>query len=168
MQEESVKRTFITLVLLAVFVCLTYVPLCNASAGEARFGTGVTSDWKLINEAREFDTNLITCGFFGTKPFGTMSVVVSIYHQEKPGATESILERVTLEINPEWDVMLLPELPLPDIGKYTFTLSTAGGDSLASGSVTITEKKVEEKMPEQPKVEGTTLEGLFKKFKPGQ
>ena len=162
------KRTLITLALLAVFGCLAYAPLCNASVGEARFGTGVTSDWKLINEAREFDTNLITCGFFGTKPFGAMSVVVSIYHQEKPDTPESLLERVTLEVKPEWDLMILPELPFPHIGKYTFTMSAVEGEVLASGSVTITGKKVEEKMPEQPKVEGTTLEGLFKKFKPGQ
>jgi hypothetical protein len=57
-------------------------------------------------------------------------------------------------------------LPLPATGKYTFSFSKPTGEMVASGSVTIKEKKVEEKLPEQPKAEGTTLETLFNKYKP--
>lgn len=51
-------------------------------------------------------------------------------------------------------------------GRYTFTLSLTDCDVLATGDVMITEKTVEENMPEKPKVDGTTVEKLFNKFKP--
>ena len=159
------KRTLATALFLAVFCCLSALP-CSASPGKARFGTGVDKNWELVNEAREFDTNLVTCGFYGTKPFGAMQVVVSIYHQEKPGSAEALLTRANLDINPQWGILILPDLPLPGTGTYTFNLAKAGGEVLADGKVTITQKKVEKKMPAQPKVDGTTLEGLFNKFKP--
>lgn len=161
------NRTFVSLLFAAALCCLFSVSPCNAAGtGEVKFGTGVTGDWKLINEAREFDTNLITVGFYGTKPYGVMQVVVSIYHREKSGASESLLSRVKLDVNPQWGIMVIPDLPLPGVGHYTFNMSTVGGEALAVGSVTITEKKVEAKMPEQPKIDGTTLEDLFNKYKP--
>lgn len=160
------KRTFFITTMVAVFCCFLHVLPCSASMGEAKFGTGVTKDWKLIGEATEFDTNLITCGFFCTKPAGVMTVTVSIYHQDLTSNTEAVLARVNLDVNPEWGVFILPDIPLPDTGRYVFTLSTTGGEVLSKGQVTITEKKVEEKMPEQPKIDGTTLEGLFNKFMP--
>jgi hypothetical protein len=95
-----------------------------------------------------------------------MSVTLSIYYQAPDVKNEEILLRVDEDVNPEWNIMIFRELPLPSTGKYTFSLSKSTGEMIASGSVTIKEKKVEEKMPEQPKVEGTTLEDLFNKFKP--
>ena len=160
------RRRFAAVMFPVMLCCIFYGAKCAASAGEVKFGTGVSKDWQLINEAREFDTNLITCGFYSQKPFGVMQVVISIYLQEKPDARESVLNRVSLEVNPEWDVMILPELPLPGVGKYTFTLSTLAGATLATGDVIISEKKVEATMPEQPKIDGTSLEKLFNKFKP--
>lgn len=160
------KRTLVSIIFLAAVCCFLSASPCNASTGEAKFGTGVTKDWQLLNEAREFDTNLITCGFYCSKPFGVMQVVVSIYYREASGASESLLGRVNLDVNPQWGVMVIPDLPLPGIGRYMFSMSKVDGEVLAEGAVTITEKKVEEKMPEQPKIDGTTLEGLFNKFKP--
>ncbi|MDR3087075.1 MAG: hypothetical protein LBU45_03895 [Azoarcus sp.] len=150
-----------------LFVFVVFQPLiCEAADGEVKFGTGVSKDWQIENEGIEFDTNLISCGFFSPKPYGVMSVTLSIYYQA-PGATnEEVLIRENQDVNPEWNILVVPELPLPSTGKYTFSLSRPTGEAIASGSVSIKEKKVEEKMPEQPKVEGTTLEGLFNKFKP--
>ncbi len=160
------KRAFVSIVILAALCCLVSVAPCTASAGETRFGTGVTKDWKLVNEGREFDTNLISCGFYGTKAFGVMKVVISIYHREKSGDTETVLTRATVDVNPKWGIMIVPDLPLPGIGLYTFTMAIPDGEVLSSGTVTITQKKVDDKMPEQPKIDGTTVEGLFNKFKP--
>jgi hypothetical protein len=162
-----VKRTLVSTLFLAVLCCLLSVSPCDAGTGEVKFGTGVTKDWQMINEAREFDTNLIACGFYADEPFGVMQVVFSVYFQpDSPPSGEVLLARITMDVNPQWAIMILPDLPLPGIGKYTMTLSEPEGEVLAVGDVKITEKKVEKKMPEQPKVDGTTLEGLFNKFKP--
>ena len=165
--EESVKRTLLTMFSLAALCCLfSFSPAIAASPGDVRFGTGLTKDWKLINESRELDTNLVACGFYAKKAFGVMKVIVSIYYKEKAGDVESTLARVNIDVNPQWGVLFIPELPLPGVGLYTFTMAKEDGEIMADGAVTITGKKVERKMPEQPKVDGTTPEGLFKKFKP--
>ena len=160
------KRTVSIALVLSVFCCFLYAMPCSAESGTARFGTGVTKDWDLVGEAGEFSTNLITCGFFCEKPLGAMQVAVSIYLREKAGGAEQVVVRTNIDINPEWNILFLPDIPLPSTGEYTFNLSTLAGEGLASGKVKITEKKVEEKMPEQPKVDGTTVEGLFNKFMP--
>lgn len=158
------KRIFITALLGAALCCFLAVSPAMADAGKAKFGTGVTKDWKLVNEGTEFDTNLIACAFYCTKPIGAMTAAISIYRTDSH--TQSLLARVAVDVNPDWGILVLPELPLPAIGKYTFTLAKADGEVLAAGDVAITEKKVEEEMPEKPKIDGTTVEGLFNKFKP--
>jgi hypothetical protein len=152
--------------MLVVFCCFLHAAPCSASVGEAKFGTGVTNDWKLIGEATEFDTNLITCAFFCTKPAGVMTVAVSIYFQDPASNSERLLARVNIDVNPDWGIFVLTDIPLPETGKYTFSLSTPEGEMLSKCQVTITEKKVEKEMPEQPKIDGTTLESLFHKFMP--
>jgi hypothetical protein len=148
------------------FLCFFQASLCEAADGEVKFGTGITKDWEIENEGTEFDTNLIACRIYSPEPFGVMSVTFSIYYQAPNEKNEKILLRVNEEVNPEWNIMAFPELPLPFTGKYTFGLSKSTGEMIANGSVTIKEKTVEEKMPEKPKAEGTTLEALFNKFKP--
>ena len=160
------KRLFVIAIALSLACCLLSVAPCIASQGEAKFGTGVTKDWNLVGEAREFDTNLITCGFFCAKPLGAMQVAVSIYHREKADGPEQVIARLTIDVNPKWNILFLPDIPLPATGDYTFNLSTMAGEMLADGDLRITGKKTEAKMPEQPKVDGATLEGLFNKFKP--
>jgi hypothetical protein len=95
-----------------------------------------------------------------------MSVTFSIYYQAPNEKTEGILLRVNEDVNPEWNIMIYRELPLPSTGRYTFSLSKPTGEMIASDSVIIKEKKLEKEMPEQPKAEGTTLEALFNKYKP--
>lgn len=160
------KRSIMITLLLAVIGCMLMAEPCWAKAGEARFGTGLTKDLELIGESRELDTNLVTCAFYGTKAFGVMTATVSIYYKDVETKVETLLLRADAAVNPTWGVLIFQDLPLPTMGKYTFTLSTTGGEVLSTGDVVITEKKVDEKMPEQPKADGKTLEGLFNKFKP--
>jgi hypothetical protein len=165
--EETMKRPLnIMLFAAAVLLCFFQPLPCEAADGEVKFGTGVTKDWQIENEGTEFDTNLIACRFYSPKPYGVMSVAFSIYYQPPNGKTEEVLLRVNEDVNPEWNILVFPELPLPTTGKYTLSLAKSTGEMIASGNVTIKEKKVEEKMPEQPKAEGTTLEDLFNKYKP--
>ena len=160
------KRSLFVGLMVSFLCCLLQATPCAAEPGEAKFGTGVTKDWKMVGEASEFDTNLITCGFFCTKPLGAMQVAVSIYLREEANGPEQVVARITLDVNPKWNIFLLPDIPLPAKGYYTFDLSSTTGELLANGSVRITGKKTEAKMPDQPKVDGTTIEGLFNKFKP--
>jgi hypothetical protein len=160
-----VKKSLFAAIMLSLFCCLLQIAPCSAAPGEAKFGTGVTADWNLVNEAREFDTNLITCGFFCAKPFAAMKVTVSVYLQ-KPQQAEELVLRTDIDVNPKWNILFLPDLPMPSTGDYGFSLSTLAGDVLADGNVKIAEKKVEKEIPAQPSVSGTTLEGLFNKFKP--
>jgi hypothetical protein len=160
------KRSLSILSFAAALFCFFH-PLPSAAAdGEVRFGTGITEDWEIENEGTEFDTNLIACRFYSPEPFGVMSVAFSIYYQAPDEKVEKVLLRADQEVNPDWNAMIFPELPLPSTGKYTFSLAKPSGDMIASGGVTIKEKKVEEALPEQPTAEGKTLEALFNKFKP--
>lgn len=160
------KRS-LNIMLFAVALLCFFQPLpCEAADGEVKFGTSVSKDWRIENEGIEFDTNLIACGFYSPKPYGVMSVTFSIYYQAPNEKTEEILLRVNRDVNPQWNTMIFPELPLPSTGKYTLSLAKSTGEMIASGSVSIKEKKVEEKMPEQPRAEGRTLEDLFKKYQP--
>ena len=159
------KRTIGISLCLAVLCCFFYALPGSAAVGEAKFGTGITKDWKLENEGREFDTNLISCAFYCEEAINSMQAAVSIYFTED-GNKEALLARVVLDVNPEWGILVLPEIPLPSTGLFTFTLSKTTGETLATGQVKINEKKVDEAIPEQPKVDGTTVEALFNKFKP--
>ncbi|MDR2077125.1 MAG: hypothetical protein LBP61_09415 [Desulfovibrio sp.] len=143
--------------------------LCAASAASAAepgrtiFCQGITEAWEPVEPGEVFDTNVVSALFMSPKPFGNMQMVLSIYRDGEQA--QELLHRESGDVNPSWDTLYLGNIPLPAVGKYSFVLSSPGGEIFSSGSVTIKEKTVEKSIPEKNEVEGTTLEGLFNKFK---
>jgi hypothetical protein len=142
--------------------CAAAAQAQTVEPGKALFCKGMEK-WQPIDPGTEFDTNVVSCLLRGKKAFGVMQGVLSIYRADEKGQT--LLHRETLDLNPAWDALYLPDIPLPETGKFAFVLSSASGEIFSSGEVTIKEKKVEKPIPEAVKTEGTTLEGLFNKFK---
>ena len=135
-----------------------------AAPGEAVFCKGLDENWKPLGAGKEFDTNVVSTLFVSVKQFKAMEVVVSLY--QNTGKAQELIHRETVTINPEWNGLFLPDIPLPSVGNYTFTLTTLAGEFLSSGDVSIKEKIVEKEIPQQNKFEGFNLEGIFNKFKP--
>ena len=131
--------------------------------GNAIFCKGLSDKWEPVEPGAEFDSNVVSCLFRGKKAFGVMQVVLSIYLVDEKGQT--LLHREQGDINPTWNSLYLADIPLPKIGNYAFVLSSASGEVFSSGEVIIKEKTVEKPIPEKNKVDGTTLEDLFNKFK---
>jgi len=157
-------------ILLSGHVCL-FVLLFSAFAaqaamvepGQALFCKGISDKWEPVDPGTEFDSNVVSCLFRGKQAFGAMQIVLSIYLLEEKG--QSLLHRERGDINPKWDALYIADIPLPKTGKYSFVLSSTGGEIFSSGEVVIKEKTVEKPIPEKNKVDGTTLEGLFNMYK---
>lgn len=151
---------------LSVLVCLVVLFAAvsvHAQESFVVFCKGVTEKWEPIEPGTEFDSNVISCLFAGGKPFNMMQVVFSIYIEAEKG--QALLHRETCDVNPAWDTLYVSDIPLPAVGKYVFALTSPAGDVLSAGEVSITEKKVEQPIAEKNTMDGTTLEGLYNKFK---
>ena len=160
------KKLMVFSMFLCCFLLFCAVSSSQAAEGEpgkALFCKGVSDKWEPIEPGVEFDSNVVSCLFRGKKSFGVMQAVLSIYRIEEK--SQSLLHREQGDINPAWDTLYLADIPLPAKGKYSFVLSSVSGEIFSSGEVTIKEKTVEKPIPPTNKVDGTTLEGLFNKFK---
>lgn len=159
-----VKKIIVLPILACVFLlCGMTGPAHALTPGDVLFCKGVTDSWEPVDPGTEFDSNVISCLFLGKEPFGVMQAVLSIYMEEEKG--QVLLHRETCDVNPEWDALYIGDIPLPAVGKYVFAMSSTSGETLSSGAVVIKEKTVEEPIAEKNTVEGTSLEGLFNKFK---
>jgi hypothetical protein len=138
-------------------------PANGQEPGKTVFCKGITEQWEPVEPGEVFETNVVSTLFSSPKPFGNMQMVLSIYKEAKQG--QELLHRESGDVNPAWNTLYLADIPLPAVGKYTFTLSSPGGEIFSSGLVTIKEKTVEKPIPEKIEVEGTTLEGLFNRFR---
>ncbi|MDR2161122.1 MAG: hypothetical protein LBO77_03140 [Desulfovibrio sp.] len=160
------KQCGFSCLILALFLCAWAAgpsPASAAEPGRAIFCKGITENWEPIEPAEIFETNVISTLFKSARPFGNMKMILSIYLESAQG--QELLHRESGDVNPAWNVLYLGDIPLPAVGTYSFVLSSPAGEDFSSGRVTIKEKTVEKPIPEKNEVEGTTLEGLFKKFK---
>ena len=148
---------------LALLLCLGFVAPSWAadSPGVVVFCKGITEKWEPVGASDTFETNVLSTMFKSPKPFDVMQTVISIY---KDGNGQSLLHREAVDVSPKWNILYLPNIPLPSIGKFTFTLSVPAGELIASGSVTIKEKTVEKPIAKKNTVDGGTLEEIFKSF----
>ena len=149
--------------LLFLFCAVFALQASVVEPGKAIFCKGLSDKWEPIEPGVEFSSNVVSCLFRGKKAFGTMQISLSIYQVVEKGQT--LLHREQGDVNPAWDALYLADIPLPRIGKYAFVLSSPSGEVFSSGEVTIKEKTVEKSIPEKIKVDGTSLEELFNKFK---
>jgi hypothetical protein len=160
------KQRVFSWAVLAILLCAWTAGPAPAGAkepGEVIFCKGITEDWSPIEPGEVFETNVVSAFFISPKPFGNMQMVLSIYTDTAQG--QELLHRESGDVNPAWDGLYLGDIPLPAVGKYSFVLSSPGGEVFSAGSVSIKEKTVEKAIPKKNEIEGTTLEGLFKKFK---
>jgi len=163
MKKIVPRSVMVCCFLLACAVCVSQAAMSEIEPGKALFCKGLGENGEPIEPGVEFDTNVVSCVFRGKKAFGVMQAVLSIYPLDGNG--QNILPREQHDINPAWNVVYLPDIPLPAKGKYSFVLSSASGEVFSSGEVTIRNKTVDKPIPKITKVDGTTLEGLFHKYK---
>lgn len=160
------KQPVYACVILAFLLCGWAAAPSSAGAaepGKVVFCKGITDSWEPVEPGDEFETNVVSALFVSAGPFGNMQIVLSIYRNTEQA--QELMHRESGDVNTSWDALYLADIPLPAVGKYSFVLSSPAGEIFSSGSVTIKEKTVEKPIPEKNAVEGTTLEGLFKKFK---
>jgi hypothetical protein len=160
------RKAFLSLVsVIAVLAVLDGLSQAGETElGPAIFCLGINENWEPIEPGTEFTSNVISCLFIGKAAFGVTDVMLSVYQDASRG--QKLLYRYSMFINPQWDNLIIEEFPLPELGNYTFVLSNLSGEPFSSGQVTITEKTVDEPIPEAVTFSGNALEDAFNKFRP--
>jgi hypothetical protein len=160
------KQTFKNFIVVTIVICSVLGVAYAADPGKVVFCKGFTDKWEPIEPATEFTTNKVSWLYSASKPYGTPQIMLSIYYKNE-NEMEKLLFRTNIDVNPNWNASGVKDMTFPLPGLYTLTFSTLSGEPIATGSVKIIEKKVEEKpFEEQKKMEGTTLEAIFNKYKP--
>jgi hypothetical protein len=156
-------KALVLVSLLTLLICASQ--LSADEVGKVIFCASVDDKLNPVDIKEEFDTNQITALFNAPsdKKFNSLELVLSIYKQIEEGKQE-LIHRETKSINPQWNVLVLQDIPLPDVGNYTFTLTSADGNEVSTGLVSIKTKTVDKVIPEENKIQGTTLEALFNKY----
>ena len=161
-------KSKILLILACSLVCVLAVAQ-RASAqdatGEVVFCTSFDEKFNPVGAATEFETNQISV-FFKAKSgekFGALEAIVSIYRQNDNGS-QTLVARNVAALNPEWNALMIKDMPLPEVGKYEFALTASNGSVYAKGEVTIKEKNVEREIPEEIPMQGVNLAEIFNKY----
>jgi hypothetical protein len=157
---------FVTLLCALVSAQIAFGQEADQEAGEVIFCASIDDQHNPVGVSAEFDTNEISL-ILNAKPgesFGALNAVLSVYTQMEDGK-ETLLHRETASINPEWNVLIIEDIPLPEIGKYLFALTSTDGKIFSRGVVTIKEKAVEKEMPEKIPMEGFNLEDIFNRYR---
>lgn len=134
-----------------------------AEEGKIQFCENLTDTFEVVNPGAEFPGPSVSWLASSPQPFGQPQITLSIY--KDADATQSLLQRREIEVNPAWNNIGLRNMRIGDPGTYTFVLSQKGGEEIAKGTVTIGAKKIDEPVKPEEKV-GGTLEELFKKYSP--
>lgn len=142
------------------------LPAQAAQPGKVVFCEEVSKDWKPVNPANEFDTNVVSWIAYAPKPFGAPKILLTLYYKKDNSAPENLIFREEIDVKPAWNALIIKDVPLPEVGMYSVALDRLNGDPLSAGTVRIKKRDVEEKMPEKVESDGVALEGLFNKFKP--
>jgi hypothetical protein len=160
----KIKTAFL-ITLLCVLVTVQVAFGQEQEFGEVIFCGSIDEQHNPVGVSTEFDTNEISM-LLQAKPdesFGALDAVLSIYKQMEDGK-ETLLYRESTSINPEWNVLIIEDIPLPEIGTYLFALTSTDGKIFSRGVVTIKEKSVEKEIPENIPMEGFNLADIFKRY----
>jgi hypothetical protein len=158
----KVKVIFL-LGLLVAFVCIP--ELHSNDVGKVIFCTSIDEKLNPVDIKSDFDTNQISVMFSAPsdKKFGVLELILSIY-KEIDNGKEVLVHREKKEINPKWNVLILKDLPLPEVGTYIFSLTSTEGKEVSSGLVNIKNKNIDKDIPENNEIQGVSLEYLFDKY----
>ena len=140
--------------------------LLSAESGEIKFCKSISEQLEAIEPNTEFDTNEISLLIYTAErnPFAVLKVVLSIYNQRSDSSQE-LIHRETRDINPDWNILAVKDIPLPETGTYYVAVNSDSGQLLSSGLVTIKAKDVEIEIPDEAEMEGGNLKSLFESYK---
>jgi hypothetical protein len=140
--------------------------LLGAGPGDVIFCESVSDKLEPVGQNTEFNTNQVSIMAYkeNKEAFGVLSVILSIYIQRSEEGQE-IIHRETAEINPDWNVIALENIPLPEVGTFYVTINAPSGDLLSKGLVEIKEKTVEKEIPAENVIEGASLASIFEAYK---
>jgi hypothetical protein len=160
----KIKTAFL-ITLLYVLVTVQMAFGQEQEFGEVIFCGSIDDQHNPVGVSNEFDTNEISMLLKAKtdESFGALDAVLSIYKQMEDGK-ETLLVRETTSINPEWNVLIVEDIPLPEIGTYLFALTSTDGKIFSRGVVTIKEKSVEKEIPENIPMEGFNLADIFNRY----
>lgn len=152
----------IALAAMALFVWMATAALA-AEPGTIEFCEGFNDRLEPVKAGTEFPGPSISWVATAAKPYGKPIITLTIYKVD--GQSEILLERRSLDVNPDWDVTALRNMPLQDEGEYKVALTSTDGEAIASGKVKITRSATER--PASPEeVLGATMKALFQKYAP--
>ncbi|MDR1111613.1 MAG: hypothetical protein LBP92_13210 [Deltaproteobacteria bacterium] len=153
------------LILVCLFLVFS-VPIAQAEEENVIFCKSFDNNFNPIDINTEFDTNQVSAAIrnAGDGQFKVMQMILSIY-QNSDDSTQVLLHRENVDINPDWNVLYVTDIPLPNVGSYSFVVTSLEGQTFSSGTVVIKAKNVDKEMPENAKVEGATLKQLFEFYK---
>jgi hypothetical protein len=160
----KIKTAFL-LTLLCALVTVQVAFGQEPEFGEVIFCDSIDEQFNPVGVNTEFDTNEISM-LLQAKPnesFGALEAVLSLYKQMEDGK-QTLLHRETTSINPDWNVLIIEDIPLPEIGTYVFALTSTDGKVFSRGAVTIKEKSVEKEIPENIPMEGLNLADIFNRY----
>ena len=149
---------------LLLVLLLCFSPCCFAAESPGiTFCETFDDQWKPKNQGTEFHGTTVSWIATAEKPYGIPQITVSIYRHD--GAKESLVERKTLEVSPEWDTTGIRYMPLPSEGEYTIALTTPDGTTLNKGKMKLV-KAENAAAPPREETLGARLEALFNKYSP--
>ena len=163
-------RNTVMCAVLSLFTIFLIFP-ANVSATEDRTGkiifcNSINEELEPVDSTSTFATNLISWVAYSSQRYGALEVVFSVYQKEKDGKGQQMLLRVNMDVNPDWNLTAVREMPLPGPGLYTLALTRLDGTVLASGDVTISAGADEGVLPEHVESDGKSIEALFNRYKP--
>ena len=133
--------------------------------GKIQFAQTLTDKMELINPGDKIPGPTVSWLAASPSAFGKPNIVISIY--KNTDATQALLLRREVEVNPAWNNIGLSNMPLPEPGSYTIIVSQTDGDEIASGTVTVLDPVNDEPAKPEKKI-GGTLEELFNKYNPNK
>jgi hypothetical protein len=159
------KSKIFSVLFVVSLVLVFFCPLLVAeNVGTVIFCQSIDDKWKPIDPSTTFETNVVTIFFQNVdeKAFGANEAVITVYLNDE--GRQQMLHRENVQLNPQWNTLVLQDIPLPDVGNYYFVLSAISGNIFASGEVTIKTKVVDKEIPEKNEIKGVDLKALFDLF----
>ena len=139
-------------------------PCCYAAdSQEIIFCETFNDQWKPVKRGTVFHAPTISWYATAKKIYGIPQITLSIYRHE--GSKEILVQRRSIDVNPEWDTMGIRYMSLPSDGEFTIAITTPGGETLNKGRVKITNAGKTGTPPKEETL-GARLEALFKKYAP--
>lgn len=147
-------------ILLFLGLCLGFAGIVRAESALV-FCETFNDDFVPQNVGTTFPGPGISLFLAQDKPFASPSLTITLYRRD--GKRETLIDRASFEINPQWTAYGIRNLPMPGPGEYSIGFTLPDGSPIAQAQVAITGGTGEK--PIEPREEvGGTLEKVFNKY----